>query len=467
MGPRIWTETHLLTWSARARPGSQAVGPGTGAADLATVPEDPEDESPGQEMRPASPAGSLRAWLWGEQGVAAEYLLASRSVTVGRDPSSDIVLTDRTVSRQHATLQYGDRSWWLLPAVTGNGTWVNGKLVRPGSACRSAMATACDSASIRSCGCACPAPGEPRRATDLSCPLARSAGNVAGIVAGIALADGCVYRGPSAGGGSGVAMAQLVIWPAGRGEWLNCPPDEIIWLDRIMLSAGKDTTLHRVPRCPGLRYVQYRWELFSRDTTHEVYVAPYAGGLPQHYRDVQEAARHILPVALARYETHPVRLDEGAWVVSVGKWLLPLCIDVPLDDRDQPTAPSDDLPATQDNKSQPPGAAVAAPGSPPLPDAVSRVGTYFERNGVARMAIAFYYQDFILGVVAPQAVPMIDVAIALDLNAEGAVSDVKKELQRRIWNKQGHQRELAEFLLANGLISLAGPGEGQAGGCCQ
>ena len=48
---------------------------------------------------------------------------------------------------------------------------------------------------------------------------------------------------------------------------------------------------------------------------------------------------------------------------------------------------------------------------------------------------------------------MIDVAIALDLRGDGAVSDYKKELQRRIWNEQRHQRELPEFLLANGLLS--------------
>jgi hypothetical protein len=100
----------------------------TGAVDWPTVPEG--------EARPRAPsvlaAGSLRAWLWGEQGVAGEYLLASRLVRVGRDPASDIVLDDQTVSRAHATLNYADGGWWLLPGVTGNGTWVNGHIVRPG-----------------------------------------------------------------------------------------------------------------------------------------------------------------------------------------------------------------------------------------------------------------------------------------------------------------------------------------------
>jgi hypothetical protein len=252
-----------------------------------------------------------------------------------------------------------------------------------------------------------------------------------------------------------MAMGQLVIWSAARGEWLSCPPDEITWLDRALLSAGKDTTLHRSPRCPGLRYVHYRWELFSRDTTHWVYVAPYAAGSPLDHHSVQGAARHVLPTATAQYETLPVRLEDGSWLVSVGTWVLPLCIDVPAQRRGQPTVPHrKGEPLTQERARQDGTAGRGRP-SPPLPGAVSRVRAFFKRNGTARMAMAYYYQQFILGAVAPQAVPMIDVAVALDLRGEGAVSDYKKELQRRIWNEQRHQRDLAEFLLANGLLSQA------------
>ncbi len=252
-------------------------------------------------------------------------------------------------------------------------------------------------------------------------------------------------------------MAQLVIWSSGCGEWLSCPPDEITWLDRRLLSAGEDPTLHRSPRCPGLRYVHYRWELFSRDTTHSVYVAPSGAEFSPHYQAVRTAAQHVLPVAPPRYETLPVRLEDGAWLVSLGNWVLPLCIDVPLHRRGQPALPhSDDQLSPRrgsDRSAVSPGAGHA---NPPMPDAVSKVGAFFERNGTACMAMAYHYQEFISGAVAPQAVPMIDVAIALDLSGEGAVSDYKKELQGRIWKERGHQRELAEFLLANGLINQAG-----------
>jgi hypothetical protein len=246
-------------------------------------------------------------------------------------------------------------------------------------------------------------------------------------------------------------MTELVIWPAGHSDWFSCSADQITWLDRTTLSAGRDPTLHRSPRCPGLRHVQYRWELFSRDTTHTVYLAPYTDGSPGHFKEVQAQAVKTLPPALPRFETHPVELTEGAWVVSVGQWILPLRVSTSEDEPLRPEEPAGTVLApTKENTvgaAQMPGSA-----SPALPDAVSKVDAYFKRNGLARMALAYYYRDYILGTVAPRTTAMIDVAVALDLSAEGTVGEFKKELQRRIWNEQHHQRELAQFLLANGLI---------------
>ena len=48
---------------------------------------------------------------------------------------------------------------------------------------------------------------------------------------------------------------------------------------------------------------------------------------------------------------------------------------------------------------------------------------------------------------------MMEVVIALDLSGEGAVSDYKKLLQGLIWKERGHARDLADFLLANGLLT--------------
>src|SRR5271169_1328862 len=99
-----------------------------------------------------------------------------------------------------------------------------------------------------------------------------------------------------------VAVAQLFLWSAGRREWVNCPPDEITWLDRSLLSGNKDLALHRSPRCAGLRYVHHRWELFSRDSTYPVYLAPDVAGTARSAMDVQRAACRVLPLATAGYE---------------------------------------------------------------------------------------------------------------------------------------------------------------------
>jgi hypothetical protein len=250
-----------------------------------------------------------------------------------------------------------------------------------------------------------------------------------------------------------VAKSHLFIWSAVRGEWVSCAPDEITWLDRGLLSDSEDLTLHRAPRCAGLRYVHHRWELFSRDTTYRVYLAAHAGGAPSGAEAVQRAARHVLPVAPAHYEALPVVLEEGTWLVSVGTWVLPLRLDVPASPRAQTAGPrGDQQPATQDGKVLA-TASLARRGSPPREDAVARVRGYFERNATARMAMAYYYQEFILGLAAPQTVPMMDVVIALDLSGEGAVSDYKKLLQGFIWKERGHARDLADFLLSHGLLT--------------
>lgn len=261
-------------------------------------------------------------------------------------------------------------------------------------------------------------------------------------------------RGSAADGeirdGQGPAAGELFIWPPGGDRWVSCPADEITWLDRTLLSGNQDLTLHRPPRCAGLRFVHRQWELFSRDTTHEVYLAPHDDETPLDHRAVQLAARHVLPVAPAQhYETLPVVLADGAWLVSVGSWVLPLRLEAQARESGQPPAPNgSEQPPTLEERVQ-----AARRGSPPRPEAAADVRAYFGRNAIARMAIAFHYQEYILGRPAPQPVPMTEVAIALDLSGEGAVSDYKKLLQDFIWKERGHPRELPEFLLANGLLT--------------
>ena len=247
-----------------------------------------------------------------------------------------------------------------------------------------------------------------------------------------------------------MATGRLFLWSGARGDWVSCPPDEITWLDRRLLSGNEDLTLHRAPRCAGLRYVHHHWELFSRDTTYRVYLAPLTAGTPPISAEaVQRTARHVLPIAPARYEALPVVLSTGSWLVSVGTWVLRLRLDVPArPGADPAAADGDEQPITRAGKTM-------RRGNVPGEDAVAHVRGYFERNATARLTMAYYYQEAILGLAAPQTVPMTNVVIAMNLSGEGAVSDYKKLLQGFIWKERGHARDLADFLLANGLLTPA------------
>ena len=248
-----------------------------------------------------------------------------------------------------------------------------------------------------------------------------------------------------------MVAGRLFLWSTAREEWVNCPPDEITWLDRSTLSDNEDLTLHRAPRCAGLRHVQHRWELFSRDVTYQVYLAPDAGDAPPSAEAVRRTARHVLPAAPETFEPRPVVLEPGLWAVSVAAWVLRLRLDMPAEASAGPAAPNREKEAVTlavEAAQRPSTASVRK-------DAVPRVRAYFERNTTARLAMAYYYQEFILGSSAPQTVPMLDVVVALNLSGEGAVSDYKKLLQGFIWSERGHARDLTGFLLKNGLLTAA------------
>jgi hypothetical protein len=241
-------------------------------------------------------------------------------------------------------------------------------------------------------------------------------------------------------------MAHIVIWSAATSNWDSLPADEITWLDRALLSDGRDRTLHRAPRCPGLRHVHHAWELFSRDPTHNVYVAPFAAGATPDADEVRRASVFVLPPVKGALEARPARLDAGSWLISIGSWVLPVCVDVTINTGGKADASHRDEPtATQEFDG------AAGPGA----SAAAAIAHYFQHSPLVRLAMAYYYQDFIEGKTAPHPLPIIEVAIALDLSSESSVSEYKKELQRRIWGEQGHQRELSRFLLVNDLITMA------------
>ena len=147
------------------------------------------------------------------------------------------------------------------------------------------------------------------------------------------------------------------------------------------------------------------------------------------------------------------RADAGRDLGGKGRdWALLLRVDT-LSSVSEPTSTDDQIDTDYTRLAENHSASTAK--TAPLPDAVARVSAFFAHNDKARMAMAYYYQEFLLGAAVPQEIPMPIVAAALNLTGQGAVSDYKRKLQDCIWNEQGHQRKLGDFLLTYNLISLA------------
>ena len=87
--------------------------------------------------------GTIRVWRRGDKRVDAmpvlkieehggerEVKVMGERVTIGRIPESDVVLTDETVSRQHAEIVLRPEGYAVKDLGTRNGTWVNGKMIK-------------------------------------------------------------------------------------------------------------------------------------------------------------------------------------------------------------------------------------------------------------------------------------------------------------------------------------------------
>lgn len=57
-------------------------------------------------------------------------------IRVGRDPDNDLVLSTKSVSREHALLTLVNGRWFVEDRGSVNGTRVNGERIRPGSPLR-------------------------------------------------------------------------------------------------------------------------------------------------------------------------------------------------------------------------------------------------------------------------------------------------------------------------------------------
>jgi pSer/pThr/pTyr-binding forkhead associated (FHA) protein len=69
-------------------------------------------------------------WLTFRDGVEHEL---TKSVSVGRDPTNDLVMESAAVSREHAAVTFLDGRWYLEDRGSFNGTYLNGTRVVPGT----------------------------------------------------------------------------------------------------------------------------------------------------------------------------------------------------------------------------------------------------------------------------------------------------------------------------------------------
>ena len=69
------------------------------------------------------PGISIMVTPKGGQGTLRYFQQAK--ITIGRDPGSDIPLTEDTISAKHAHLTYHHNQWWLEDFASTNGTRLN------------------------------------------------------------------------------------------------------------------------------------------------------------------------------------------------------------------------------------------------------------------------------------------------------------------------------------------------------
>ena len=60
-----------------------------------------------------------------ENGEPSPHLFHQVEVSVGRDPTCDIILPDESVSARHARFSYHHNQWWIEDLESRNGTRLN------------------------------------------------------------------------------------------------------------------------------------------------------------------------------------------------------------------------------------------------------------------------------------------------------------------------------------------------------
>ena len=102
---------------------------------VVTATGEPSALAPSSQQRAGAHVSSAAALVLKQIRPASSSLweLAADRLTIGRDPSSDIVVADSGVSRHHADLVRHGPGWLVIDAGSANGTRLNGATVRQGT----------------------------------------------------------------------------------------------------------------------------------------------------------------------------------------------------------------------------------------------------------------------------------------------------------------------------------------------
>jgi FHA domain len=68
---------------------------------------------------------AIRLVVWTGKGKFDSQSFSRPEISLGRDPRSAVRLDDKTVSAQHARLNYHHNQWWLKDLRSTNGTTLN------------------------------------------------------------------------------------------------------------------------------------------------------------------------------------------------------------------------------------------------------------------------------------------------------------------------------------------------------
>lgn len=111
----------------RERDAYEAIGATHAAAMPAPEPDAPEPFGLDRtQVVSAAPLATRALVVRSGEDVDRRVALTGSRLAVGRDPASDLVLSDSTVSRQHAALVLRGDTWWVVDLGSTNGVRVNG-----------------------------------------------------------------------------------------------------------------------------------------------------------------------------------------------------------------------------------------------------------------------------------------------------------------------------------------------------